>query len=276
MAIIIIGAVLILLQFLSYIGNLATGGVEFFATFSIYEIIYFLSYNLVGIIGLVFLVLGIRSIIKVKQSIKVDVEPGVQIEEQITNNHSKSIEAAPTEVQIAQPIKQNQHKPDVKEILKNAKEFLKKTACFLSTHLKITIISTLVCATLFILSWIGCSVSEKMIDNAWEHYEETIVYYDKKDVKKDVIIGCGLKSCIYCDGKEEDFLPTFDEWITGEAEISEGRCEEFDYYNSAHDWNDFFETSFNIFLILLIVCFIPLIIGIAYRYKFIIQIKRRR
>ena len=63
---IIIGAVLILLQIISYIGNLAAGGVKFFSTFSIYEVVYFLGFNLVGIIGLIVLFLGIRSIIKQK------------------------------------------------------------------------------------------------------------------------------------------------------------------------------------------------------------------
>ena len=66
MAKIIIGAILIVLQILSYIGNMATGGVQFFSTFSAFEVAYFLGYNLVGIIGLVFLFLGIRSIRKDK------------------------------------------------------------------------------------------------------------------------------------------------------------------------------------------------------------------
>lgn len=64
MAKIIIGAILIFLQILSYVGNMANGGLKFFATFSIYEVIYFVSFNLIGIIGLVLLLLGIHSIKK--------------------------------------------------------------------------------------------------------------------------------------------------------------------------------------------------------------------
>jgi hypothetical protein len=64
------GAVLIFLQILSYIGNLTAGGVKFFIAFSIYELIYFLSYNLVGIIGLIVLILGIRSLKKQKDDNK--------------------------------------------------------------------------------------------------------------------------------------------------------------------------------------------------------------
>lgn len=63
---IVIGAVLLFLQILSYIGNLATGGVKFFTSFSIPELAYFLGFNLVGIIGLILLVLGIRSLKKQK------------------------------------------------------------------------------------------------------------------------------------------------------------------------------------------------------------------
>lgn len=62
----IIGLVLIILQILSYIGNMTNGGLIFFPTFSLYEVVYFLSYNLIGIIGLVLLIRGIRSISKQK------------------------------------------------------------------------------------------------------------------------------------------------------------------------------------------------------------------
>ena len=63
---IIIGAILIGLQILSYIGNMAAGSLSFFSTFSVNEIVYFLGYNLIGIVGLVFLLLGIHSIKKAK------------------------------------------------------------------------------------------------------------------------------------------------------------------------------------------------------------------
>lgn len=63
---VLIGIALVIVQILSYVGNLATGGVRFFATFSIYEIAYFFSYNLVGIIGLILLFLGVRTLKKKK------------------------------------------------------------------------------------------------------------------------------------------------------------------------------------------------------------------
>lgn len=63
---IIIGAILIFLQVLSYIGNLATGGVKFFTTLSMYEVVYFLSFNFFGIIGLIILIFGIYSLKKQK------------------------------------------------------------------------------------------------------------------------------------------------------------------------------------------------------------------
>lgn len=66
MAAILIGVALIILQILSYVGNLANGGVHFFPTFSINEVVYFLSFNFVGIIGLILLFLGVRSLKKKK------------------------------------------------------------------------------------------------------------------------------------------------------------------------------------------------------------------
>jgi hypothetical protein len=63
---IIIGAALLFFQIISYVGSLAAGGVKFFTTFSIPEIAYFLGFNLVGIIGLILLFLGIRSLKKQK------------------------------------------------------------------------------------------------------------------------------------------------------------------------------------------------------------------
>ena len=52
------GAILIAAQILSYVGNLASEGIYFFSTFSL---IYFLSYNLAGIIGATLLYFGIRA-----------------------------------------------------------------------------------------------------------------------------------------------------------------------------------------------------------------------
>jgi cadmium resistance protein CadD (predicted permease) len=69
---IIIGAVLIFLQIISYVGSLAAGGVKFFSAFSIYEVAYFIGYNLVGFIGLIVLFLGIRSLKKQKTNIEDD------------------------------------------------------------------------------------------------------------------------------------------------------------------------------------------------------------
>lgn len=63
---IIVGAALIVFQILSYIGNLAGGGLDFFKTFSVNEVIYFVSFNLVGVAGLIVLLLGVRSIRKKK------------------------------------------------------------------------------------------------------------------------------------------------------------------------------------------------------------------
>ena len=62
----IIGIVLIVLQIVSYIGNIAAGGLNFFSDVDgfgqfMYDLVYFLSFNLVGIVGLILLILGIRS-----------------------------------------------------------------------------------------------------------------------------------------------------------------------------------------------------------------------
>ena len=54
---VIVGAIFIVLQVLSYIGNMAAGGVQFFATFSINELFYFLGYNWLGIVGAILLIL---------------------------------------------------------------------------------------------------------------------------------------------------------------------------------------------------------------------------
>lgn len=67
---IILGVGLLILQIISYVGSLAAGGVKFFSTFSIYEVVYFLGYNLIGIIGLIVLFLGIRSLKKQKTNIE--------------------------------------------------------------------------------------------------------------------------------------------------------------------------------------------------------------
>lgn len=69
---IILGVGLLILQIISYVGNLAAGGVKFFSAFSIYEVAYFIGYNLVGIIGLIVLFLGIRSLKKQKTNIEDD------------------------------------------------------------------------------------------------------------------------------------------------------------------------------------------------------------
>ena len=63
----IIGIILIVIQILSYVGNLAFGGVQFFSSFSIYEFLYFFGYNIVGIIGIVFLFVGIHNIKKTRR-----------------------------------------------------------------------------------------------------------------------------------------------------------------------------------------------------------------
>lgn len=69
---IILGVGLLILQIISYVGNLAAGGVKFFSAFSIYEVAYFIGFNLVGIIGLIVLFLGIRSLKKQKTNIEDD------------------------------------------------------------------------------------------------------------------------------------------------------------------------------------------------------------
>lgn len=59
---IILGVGLLILQIISYVGNLASGGVKFFSEFSIYEVAYFIGFNLIGIIGLIVLIFGLISL----------------------------------------------------------------------------------------------------------------------------------------------------------------------------------------------------------------------
>lgn len=67
---IIFGAILIVLQILSYLGSAYAGQLNFFTSCSAFEVVYFLSYNLVGIVGLVLVVLGV--IAKTKSKNKED------------------------------------------------------------------------------------------------------------------------------------------------------------------------------------------------------------
>lgn len=59
MGLIIVGGILLFLQVLSYIGNSYAGNVSFFNTFSIYEIVYFLGYNFLALVGILLIVYGI-------------------------------------------------------------------------------------------------------------------------------------------------------------------------------------------------------------------------
>ena len=69
MGLIIVGGVLLFLQVLSYIGNSYAGNVSFFNTFSIYEIVYFLAYNFLALVGILLIVCGIiRMVNKNKQN----------------------------------------------------------------------------------------------------------------------------------------------------------------------------------------------------------------
>lgn len=62
---IIFGSVLIFLQILSYIGN-AKAGVTIELE-SVYDLIFLFSYSFIGIIGIVFFILGLISINKSKE-----------------------------------------------------------------------------------------------------------------------------------------------------------------------------------------------------------------
>lgn len=75
------GIAMLILQGIAYIGSIYAGNLNFFGTFSLYEIFYFIGYNLVGIIGLIVLICGIYKTKKEKPS--MIHEPTTMTEEEI-------------------------------------------------------------------------------------------------------------------------------------------------------------------------------------------------
>lgn len=61
---IIIGALLIVLQVLSFIGNAAAGSVMIPTSFGLGSIVYFLGYYSFSIVGVILIAFGIRALIK--------------------------------------------------------------------------------------------------------------------------------------------------------------------------------------------------------------------
>ena len=151
------------------------------------------------------------------------------------------------------------------------KDILKWISNLLSSHVKPTAVLTLVCAALFVISYIGCSACDTLMSDARGHYEETIVRYEDKSFS----IGCGLGTCKYCKGFFESPKPTFGEWASGILNV-ENYCNDFEYYHSVSNAFDFCETNVNAFLILTLIFLTVLITSITCRYKFAISIKERR
>lgn len=144
---IIIGLILIFFQIISYIGSLTSTGLSFFQSFTLYEIVYFLSYNFFGIVGLVSLIIGIRSKLKVKES-------GGQsgIDEQTSN----TVNEATTEI-ASEAIVQKPHREfcPIQELT-----LVGKTCFFLLLHKKKIFLYTLASAVSIPIFALVCNYCE--------------------------------------------------------------------------------------------------------------------
>ncbi len=184
MAKIIIGIVLVLLQIASYVGNIYAGGLTFFTTFSLNEIVYFLSFNLVGIIGLVLLISGIRSITKEKSKTEQGRKKDATV---ILNNEPIVDTMSETDTEITPP-KKDKHKEST---------VLTKGYSFVLKYKKVFLILTILSSILFIASLITYTALDTHMSKMADHYFETRVCIESAKITE---FGCGMISCPYCEG----------------------------------------------------------------------------
>lgn len=117
-----IGVILICIQILAYIGSIS-GGVQFFATFSINELFYFIGFNLVGIIGVICLISGIRA---------QNTQTSELQEETQTHHEPKTLHELPKEEQKSEASEEN------------------KTMNIFTSKRIAAVISILLCVTLYL------------------------------------------------------------------------------------------------------------------------------
>ena len=154
MASIIIGSILIFFQIISYIGSLYSTGLSFFQSFTLYEIVYFLSYNFFGIIGSVCLIIGIRSKLKGrpnKEQADIDVPLSEVTQDTVPDVATTNEIASETIVQ----------KPHRKFCHNQELTFFGKMCFFLLLHKKKIFLSTLASAVSIFASVIAFYICDE-------------------------------------------------------------------------------------------------------------------
>ena len=259
MGFIIIGIVLIALQIISLLGNLASGNFYLFSNPSnLYVVLYDLArlfgYFAVGLLGVVFLLIGIR--FRKKRSMPSKHE---------CDEIHCAAEKTPYKTEVAQSIVKKNTENLIKRISlflselkkKDYKSAFKKTSNFMSSHIKLIAILFLACAVVNVISLICYASYDTKMSEAYYHYEETETsgYLGRT-------VGCGYESCQYCQGTIKSYSVNYSPYIFG-------------YYNTVSDAVTVFEGIAVISALVAVVLLVALIVGATNRYKFVFLIKER-